>query len=151
MVDPEMLPKVAMIPAEPKALALTNPFEPETLLTVATPESVELQVTEAVKSCVEPSDKVPVAANCKVEPGPMVGFTGVTAIATSAFTVSVVEPETPKVAVMVVEPAATAVANPCEPEALLMEATPPTDELQATKVVKSRTEPSEKDPAAVNC
>jgi hypothetical protein len=55
----------------------------------------------------------------------------------AAVTVSVVEPDLlPDVAVIVVEPATTDVANPLEPAALLMAATPAVDELQVTTVVR---------------
>ena len=135
---------------EPRALAVATPCEPEMLLIVATPVFNEAQVTEAVISCVEPSANVPVAASCNVEPSPMVGLSGVTAMDESAFAVRMVEPETPNVALMVVEPAATAVASPRDPETLLMVATPLFDVLQATNVVKSCTEPPGKAPVAVN-
>ena len=59
-------------------------------------------------------------------------------------TVSVVDPDTlPDAAVIVVEPAATGVANPLEPAALLIVATPVLDELQATAVVRFCVELSE--------
>jgi len=70
----------------------------------------------------------------------MLGVVGVTVIVDriAAVTVSVVLPETPpKVAVIVVVPAATDVAKPCEPPALLIVATPAAEELQATWVVRS--------------
>jgi hypothetical protein len=52
-------------------------------------------------------------------------------------TVSVAPPVTlPDIAVIVVEPAATAVAKPLEPAALLIAATPMLDELQVTAVVR---------------
>ncbi len=66
----------------------------------------------------------------------MLGSVGVTSIVdrVAAVTVSVVLPETPpKVAVIVVVPAATDVARP----ALSIVATPVFDELQVTWVVKS--------------
>src|SRR5207247_9688111 len=66
--------------------------------------------------------------------------------------VSVVLPETPpKVAVIVVVPAATDVARPCDPPALLIVATAVLDELQATWVVRSCVVLSLKVPVAVNC
>jgi hypothetical protein len=40
-------------------------------------------------------------------------------------------------AVIVVVPAAMAVASPCEPAALLIDATPGTEELQVTEAVRS--------------
>jgi hypothetical protein len=49
----------------------------------------------------------------------------------------------PDVAVIVVEPAATDVANPLEPAALLIVATPEADEFQVTDVVRSCVELSE--------
>jgi hypothetical protein len=52
-------------------------------------------------------------------------------------TVRVVEPDIlPDVAVIVVEPVATGVANPLKPAALLMVATAAADELQVTAVVR---------------
>src|SRR5438552_11879654 len=84
----------------------------------------------------------------------MLGAVGVTVIVDrfAAVTVSVVLPETPpKVAVIVVVPAATDVARPCDPPALLIVATPVLDELQATWVVRSCVVLSLKVPVAVNC
>src|SRR5437667_6247745 len=84
----------------------------------------------------------------------MLGFVGVTAIEVrvAAVTVSVVLPETPpKVAVIVVVPAATDVARPCDPPALLIVATAVLDELQVTWVVRSCVVLSLKVPVAVNC
>ena len=80
------------------------------------------------------------AVNCRVVPFAILGVVGVTVIVDriAAVTVSVVLPETPpKVAVIVVVPAATDVAKPCEPPALLIVATPAAEELQATWVVRS--------------
>ncbi len=69
----------------------------------------------------------------------MLGLVGLTAMDTSVaeVTVSAVDPDIPPdVPVIVVEPAATEVANPLELAALLMVATPETDEFQVTDVVK---------------
>ena len=53
-------------------------------------------------------------------------------------TVMVADPDTPfDVAVIVVDPAAAGVANPLEPAALLIVATPVLDELQVTTAVRS--------------
>jgi hypothetical protein len=53
-------------------------------------------------------------------------------------TVRVVDPDMPpEVAVIVVDPAATEEADPLEPAALLIAATPVLDELQVTAVVRS--------------
>src|SRR5256712_2850239 len=84
----------------------------------------------------------------------MLGVVGVTVIVDrfAAVTVSVVLPETPpKVAVIVVVPAATDVARPCDPPALLIVATAVLDELQVTWVVRSCVVLSLKVPVAVNC
>lgn len=84
----------------------------------------------------------------------MDGFVGVTAIDTSvgAAIVSDVEPVTVfSVAEIVDVPAATLVANPCVPAALLIVATPGTDEVQATDVVRFAVRPPVNVPVAVNC
>src|SRR5205823_2612192 len=63
---------------------------------------------------------------------------GAVVFGAAAVTVSVVLPETPpKVAVIVVVPAATDVAKPCDPPALLIVDTAVLDELQVTWVVRS--------------
>jgi hypothetical protein len=75
----------------------------------------ELQVTVLVKFCVELSENVPVAVNCCVVPFAIEGFAGVTAIDTNVaeVTVSKVDPVTPpEVAMIVLDPAAFAVAIP---------------------------------------
>ena len=51
---------------------------------VATEVVAEAQVTWLVRSCVELSEKVPVAVNCSVSPLATLGFAGVTAIDWSA-------------------------------------------------------------------
>src|SRR5260370_20111173 len=84
----------------------------------------------------------------------MLGVVGVTVIVdrVAAVTVSVVLPETPpKVAVIVVVPAATDVAKPCEPPALLIVATAVLDELQVTSVVRPCVVKSVYVPVAVKC
>src|SRR6266705_2322314 len=140
-VLPEMLPSVAVIVAVPFLLAFAKPFDPPALLIVTTPGLDELQVTWVVRSCIVLSLKVPVAVNCWVSPSGRLGLAGVTAIEVrvAAVTVSVVFPETsPKVAVIVMgPPAATDVAKPCEPPALLIVDTAVLDELQVTWVVRS--------------
>ena len=153
-MDPETPPDVAVIVVVPAATGVANPSEPVALLIVATPVVDELQVTVVVRFCVELSEYVPVAVNCRVVPSTTLGLAGVTAMETSvaAVTVSVVDPETPPdVAVIVVVPAATGVANPSEPAALLIVATPVVDELQVTVVVRFCVVPSENVPVAVNC
>ena len=84
--------------------------------------------------------------SCWVVPDAMLGLVGVTAMDTSVaeVTVRVVDPEMiPDAAVIVVEPAATEVAIPSEPAALLMIATPVDEELQVTVAVRFCVELSE--------
>lgn len=82
----------------------------------------------------------------------LVGSAGVIEMDSSAAEVNVAEPVTfPEVAVMVVEPAATAEVTPFDPSKLLTVATPPFDELHTTDAVISWAEPSEKNPDALNC
>jgi hypothetical protein len=118
---------------------VASPFELAALLIVATPVLDELQVAEAVKSCVVLFENVPVAVNCRVVPLAIEGLIGVTAIDASvaAVTVREVEPDIlPDFAVTVVEPVATEVVNPLKPAALLIVATPVLDELQVTAAVR---------------
>lgn len=84
----------------------------------------------------------------------MLGLVGFTAMDTSVAEVAVseVEPDIlPDSAVIVVEPAATEVANPLEPAALLMSATAVVEELHVTVVVTSCVVLSENVPEATNC
>ena len=86
------------------------------------------------------------AVNCCIDPLAIEGLTGVTAIDVSVadVTVRVFDRDIlPHVAVIVVDPAATAVVNPLEPAALLIVATLVLDELQVTVVVKFCVELSE--------
>ncbi|HXO06277.1 MAG TPA: hypothetical protein VN884_11680 [Candidatus Sulfotelmatobacter sp.] len=146
VVDPLMLPEAALIVLVPAATAVANPLA----LIVATVVVCEVHVAVLVKFCVELSEKVPVAVNCSVAVIAIVGFAGVTAIDTSvgAVTVSVVEPlMAPEVALIVLVPAATPVANP--PAVIV--ATVVVDELHVAVLVKFCVELSEKVPVAVNC
>ncbi len=133
VVEPETLPAVAVIVVGPMARQVARPV----LLIVAIPVFDELHVTDEVKSSSLPSEKVPLAVNCFVVPRPLVGLIGVRAIDERAFTVRVAEPETPRVAVMIVDPAENAVAIPLEPDALLIVATLSTDELHVANTVRS--------------
>jgi hypothetical protein len=133
-------PSVAVIVTEPTPAPVANPYVPAALLIVATPRFDELQVTDAVRSCVLLSVYVPVAVNWFVVPVAMLGVGGVTAIEASvaAVTVSPAVPWTdPSVAVIVTEPTPAPVANPYVPAALLIVATPRFDELQVTDAVRS--------------
>ena len=111
VVLPWTLPEVARMVTEPVALAVARPL----LLMVALDVLDELQVTWAVISRVVPSEYVPAAANCWVAPTALLGLAGVTVIEVkvAALTVRVVVSEIlPEVTLMVVVPAATAVARP---------------------------------------
>ena len=93
---------------------------------------------------------MPVAVNCWVPPTGMLGLGGVTDMEDRAaeVTVRAALPETiPEVAVMIVAPAATAVARPL----LLTVTTKIFDELQVICVVILKLVPSEYAPVAVNC
>src|SRR5262249_58538459 len=84
VVDPLMLPIVALIFEVPVALAVANPAAEM----VATEVVAEAQVTWPVRSCVELSVNVPVAVNCWVVPLVMLGLAGVTAIESRAASVT---------------------------------------------------------------
>ena len=126
----------------------------------------ELQATILLMSCAVPSEKLPVAVNCCCVPTSMVGFAGVTTmevmvagavhdsfmeVMVALVTVSVAVPTMfPEVALIVVEPAPTALARPEVPAVLLIVATAPADELQLTCEVKCFVLWSLKVPIAVN-
>ena len=84
----------------------------------------------------------------------MLGLAGVTATETSAaaLTVRLPEPEMPpEAAVMVVVPAAPAVARPWDPAVLLMTAAAVFEDVQVTAFVIFWVVASEKVPVAINC
>jgi hypothetical protein len=95
MVDPDILPDVAVIVVEPAAAEVASPLVPAVLSTAATAAADELQVTDSVRSCVVLSENVPVASNCCVEPGAMLGLAGVISMETSVawVTVTSVDPD----------------------------------------------------------
>ena len=71
-----VMPRIALITVEPGATPVAKPG----LVMKAMFVMAEAQVTCPVMLAVLPLEYVPVAANCCVEPTPMVGFTGVTVI-----------------------------------------------------------------------
>ena len=78
--------------------------------------------------------------NCDFRPFAIVGLGGVTPKDTklAAVTVKFVEPDRPpSVALIRVEPGLCVVARPFEPGELLTDATPATEELHVTELVKS--------------
>jgi hypothetical protein len=88
---PEIPPEVAVTVVVPAATAVTRPDE----LTLAAAGTDELQVTVAVISVTEPSEKLPLAVNCSVEPGIRFAEEGITVMAVSV-TGCEFEPEHPK-------------------------------------------------------
>jgi hypothetical protein len=56
VVDPAILPDVAVIVVEPAAAEVAKPLEPTALLMDATEAADELHVTFVVRFCVEPSE-----------------------------------------------------------------------------------------------
>lgn len=63
-VFPEIPPNVAVMVGVPVVKVLSSPFDPLTLLIVATPVLEEVHVTCVVNICVVESVYVPVATNC---------------------------------------------------------------------------------------
>ena len=140
-VLPDFPPSVAVIVIDPATIDVAKPLKPAMLLTAATAVSDDCHVTDPVSSWFEPSEYIPVAANCLEVPSAMLGLVGEIWIEDSVaeVTVSVVLPDfPPKVAVIVGEPAATEVAKPFE----LMAATEVEDEDQVTESVRSWLVPS---------
>ena len=88
VVEPEIVPEVAVIFVKPAALEVAKPFEPVTLLMVATDSVSELQVTVVVMSCLALFEKIPVAVNCWCVPNAIAGLTGVTSIETRSIGLS---------------------------------------------------------------
>jgi len=143
---PDLALREAVMVAEPEATPVAKP----PLEIVAVPVLDEAHVTCGVMFWVDPSEYVPVAANCWAAPTRILAVAGVTPIdeRVAAVTVRVVLPEIlPEAAVMIAEPAAMAVARPLP----LTVATEVFDELQVTPVVISRLVPSAYVPEAANC
>src|SRR5215469_2718 len=130
--EPITFPEAAEIVAVPAATPLACPSAP----TVAAPVFDDDQTTACVTSCMLPSVSVPVAVNWTGAPTAIAAFTGNKAIDTrlGTPTVRVVEVFTaPDAAPIVVPPFATDVAMP----EVLMVATPVSEEVQRTALVKS--------------
>jgi len=154
VVDPETLPIVAWIVVDPVAPDAARPSDPAVLLMRATSVLVEFHLTEAVRFCVEPSEKMPVAVNCSVVPSAMLGLVGVTSrvLSVAAVTAKVVDPDiAPDAAAMVVEPVSTAMTEPADSAVLLTVATLVLDELHVTEAVRFCVVPSENVPVATSC
>ena len=121
--------------AVPVCFDVANPLVAYALLTRATLFAEDSHSTCLVRSCVVPSEKLPVAVYCTDHPTAVVVLAGVTVMEDSVALVTVsvaVAVRLPSVAVMVELPAPIAVALPQSGEPLLMVAIPVEDELQAT-------------------
>jgi hypothetical protein len=136
-VDAVRPPKAAVTALRPTASVVATPA----FVIVRTRVSLELHMTVAVRSAMEPSAYVPVARNGIVTPTPTTGIVGVTAIETSGagVTVRVAAPETIKtVARIVVVPGPTPRATPV----VEIVAAAPLVEVQVADVVTSWVVPS---------
>ena len=77
-VEPETLPEVAVMVADPTLAPVARPWEPAVLEIVANEGEDDDQVTEVVMSLKVLSLYMPVAANCSVVPLAIDGPAGVT-------------------------------------------------------------------------
>jgi hypothetical protein len=135
-VDPDIVPRVALIVVDPAATAVADP-----MLSIDTSEvSADTHVTCALMSWELPSLRVPVAVNCCVVFTTSEVFAGSTAIEVKiGLTVMLFDPLTvPTDAVIVVLPVLKAVAKP----ELLIVATLLELELQIAFAVRSLLLPS---------
>ena len=152
-VTPERLAVMVVVPS---AWDLASPFEPVTLLIIATAVSEEFQVTDDVMLSWVPSEKVPVAINCRGSPRATLWLDGVTSMDSSTAWVTVkvddAEGNASTVAVMVAVPRLTAVASPFEPAVSLTVATPVVDVAHvASDVTSCMLQPPDNVPMAENC
>lgn len=135
----EAPPLTAPSVAEMFVVPILSPVASPLTVIEATLVADDFQVTTSVTSCMLPSEKVPMAANCCAMPSGMLGVAGVTAIEvmTAEVTVRVVDPETaPETAVMVVVPAVTAFARPWVGVLVLTLATAGFEELHVALAVR---------------
>jgi len=135
---PEVAPEAAVMVVIPGAMAVAKPLRS----TAATDVLDEVQMTCGVISKLVPSEYVPEATNCGVNPTGMLGLAVVTDmdVRVGLVTVRVLLPEAvPEVAVMVAVPWAMAAARPLRSTV----ATDVLDELQMTCVLISKLAPSE--------
>jgi hypothetical protein len=146
--EPVTLPDAAEIVSVPAATPLTWPVA----FTVARLVFDDVQVAEAVRSCVPPPVSVPMAVNCTGTPRTTSAFEGVTAIETTlddpAPTVRTVEELMDfEAAAILLFPCPTPVAIP----ELLTVATAVFEDVQLTELVRSCLLPLLNVPCAVNC
>ena len=154
VVEPVILPEVAVTVAVPRSLAIASPWDPPELEMLTASVLEEDQVTLLVRFCLLLSVYMPVAENWTVRPLATKPFAGITIIDTSvaAVTVKLAEPlMLPDVQEIVVVPRPPAVARPAEPRALEIVATLVSDEDHVTLLVRSCLVLSLKMPVAVKC
>jgi hypothetical protein len=89
VVDLNIFPDVAVIVVEPTAVEVARPLAAAAPLMAATAAADEFQVTSVVRSCVVPSENIPVAVNCCVVPSAMFWLAGVISIETRVAVVTV--------------------------------------------------------------
>src|SRR5665213_763789 len=99
--DPETPWNAATIPAVPGDTPVATPVAD----TLAIPGASVTQVTRLVSTCVDLSEKVPIAVNCSFDPARTLGLAGLTVIdcKAAAPTVSTVEPVIPFRTALIVE------------------------------------------------
>ena len=146
-----MLEKVAVISVAPVAMEDASPV----LLMVATLVLDDVHVTDDDMSCIDPSEKVPEAANCCFSPKGILELGGVMVIEdkTAGVTDSVADGELTesKIAVMNVVPVLTDVTSPLVGAVLLIVETAVFDDVHVAQVVRLWPDPSARVPEAVNC
>lgn len=136
----EVLPLTDPLAAEIVVVPTLSPVATPLASTFATLPDEDDQLSE-VSSCVLPSSKFPTTLNCSSVPIEIDGSAGLSEMDTrcAATTVNVlVSLSAPKVAVIVVEPAASVVAKPVPS----MLATDGEEELQVTPLLRSALDPS---------
>jgi hypothetical protein len=145
VTDCEVEPDVALIVALPCPTPVATPV----LETETTPLEDEAQLIDEVRSCVVPSEYVPVAWNCTVVPTAIDGFVGVIETETSVAGVIVIVAVVflpPYAPVIVAEPVLLPVARPF---ALILTAL--AELVHVAAFVRSCCESSLKYPVSVNC
>jgi hypothetical protein len=131
---------------------VATPFEPAAFDIAATEWALDDHVVVAVRSCVVPSENVPVAVKPNESPAGSVGLIGVTLIATKTalVTVKIVEADIePNCAEIWVMPGDIPVATPFEPATFDIAATKLALDDHVTNAVRSCVVESENTPVAV--
>jgi hypothetical protein len=143
---PDVVVTVTVIVEVPAVIPLTSPV----LLTVATLVVPDVQATWLVRSLVELSAKVPVAASCAVDPDTTVGFVGEIAREFNAceFTITLPVAFTPSCDAVIVAFPTVVVAVTIPAASTVADAE---DEVHFAVLVTSLVFPSTVVPLALNC